>query len=106
MSWRIYYGDWSEWGPDDGPVEDAPGLNVQVIAVTMPGGEVHLVSGHNFYRWEHGRWWGSDDTGLWDYLAQPGWKKVILARTIPDETFGAIRAKAMRDHGLIVDGAP
>lgn len=102
--WRIYYDDGSTWADTDGPVEDAPGLGVVVILVEQA--ESFVIVGHDFYCWhaDQERWWGADQSGVWDYLHRPGWKKVIFGRTVPNEIYGRIHAHAMRDAGMIVGG--
>lgn len=36
IKWIIYYGDKTTWSSEDGSWQDAPALNVQVVAVTDP----------------------------------------------------------------------
>jgi hypothetical protein len=93
--WRLYYDDGSTW---EGPVEAAPGLGVVVVLMTD-----FVIVGHDFYCWhaDQGRWWGADQAGLWDYLQQPGWKKVLFGRTVSNEQYGRIHARAMRDCGMM-----
>ena len=103
ITYRIFYADGSTYSSADGPVEDAPGLGVVVVLIQPDEGESFVIVGHDFYCWhaDQGRWWGADQAGLWDYLQRPGWRKVILGRTVSNGDYGRIHAQAMRDAGMI-----
>jgi hypothetical protein len=102
VAWAVYYDDGTVWHDTDGPVEDTPGLGVVVVSITTDDGSFVIV-GHDQYVWhaDQGRWWGADQAGLWDYLQRPGWRKVILGRTVSNERYGEIHGQAMRDAGMI-----
>lgn len=40
-----------------------------------------LLFDADYYCWREGRWFRCDLYGLFDYLRQPGWKKVLAGRT-------------------------
>jgi hypothetical protein len=98
--WRVYLGDGATWSDEDGDLADAPTLNVQAIAVADERLGRFILSGRDFYWHEHGRWWGGDHFGLWDYLQRPGLKKVAFGRTIRTDAFSRIMARALEDPDL------
>lgn len=89
--WRIYYGSGATYSNLDGPAEEAPALDVIAIVQDFDGRSIiHGGRGNPFigYYWYDGETWCAGDLfGLWDYLAQPGWKRVIFGRTIPGDLF-------------------
>jgi len=99
-TWRVFYADGVTYSDADGPTEDAPGQGVLVIAQADPDVGRELRYGSDFYVWDGGRWLGVDQFGLWDYLARPGWRKVLAGRTVgPREMEEAYRA-ALEDPSL------
>lgn len=98
-AWRIYY-DRGTYGSEDGPVEDAPGQGVLVIAQADEDVGRELRYGHDFYVWNGDRWFGVDQYGLWDYLSHPGWRKVVAGRTVEPRVMEHAYARAMGDSGL------
>lgn len=96
MRWRIYYGDTSIYSDASGDPYDAPPDNVQAIASEAACERgFTLCHSKDFYWWtESDGWYGGDLFGLWDWLRQPGPKKVIFARSIPTDEFKAILARA------------
>ncbi len=97
--WSVYYDDGSVISQDT-PVENTPGRGVLVIAQVL-NGEAYVRWGHDFWWWDGRQWWGADLFGLFDQLSLPGWKKVLFGRTVSNEQFGEVTARAMRDFGLI-----
>lgn len=98
MKWRIYYGDGST--VDAGtPVEEAPTRDVQLIVQADPDVGWAMYHMRDYYVWIGESWLGVDNFGLWDYLARPGWKRVLFGRTLLRQEFASIyeRAKAARD---------
>lgn len=91
LRWRIYYGDGSTWSDRDGPPEQSPALDVQVIVqmdptrVLLHGGSSNPFNGYFWF--EDGLWTIGDLFGLWDYLARPGWKIVRFGRSIDTAQF-------------------
>lgn len=99
--WRIYYGDGSTFSSGDGPPQEAPALNVQAIVRvdTDPNGVGrYVLQGFDYY-WltECDGWYGGDLFGLFDYLAGPGWKRVLFGRSIPGPEFRAAVSAAAHD---------
>ncbi len=96
LTWRVYYGDGTSFDSSDGRPAEAPGRNVQVIVMPDERTGRYLQCMHDFYVWR-GRWVGVDQYGLWDYLADPGWARVLFGRTIEHDTFSRIYQDAKRD---------
>jgi hypothetical protein len=104
MRWRIYYEDGSTFSDRDGDAFHAPPAGVQVIAREDPSSPrgfrlLHGAAGHRdaFY-WKAGDWYGCDMAGLWDHLLMyVGPKAILLGRTIRNEDFYSIKARAMRE---------
>ena len=93
MNYRIYYGDGTAY---DGPVEEAPARNVQLIVQSSQEHGWQALSG-DFYVWRPGHWFAVDHFGLYDYLLEPGWKRVLFGRTLTSEEYNAIWHQAMND---------
>lgn len=70
VQWRIYYGDGATFDSNDGPPQQAPGLDVQVITQRDPelGRKVLTRFDWYYYRFDIREWWGSDAFGLFDQL--------------------------------------
>lgn len=98
LRWRIYYGDGSTFDGRDGPASDAPARDVQMIAVADPDHGWYLVRSTDYYWWlPNDTWNGGDIFGLFDYLIEPGLKRVLFGRTIETARFRAIFDRAMND---------
>lgn len=96
MGWKVYYGDGSTFSGDDGEFSLAPARGVQVIVQDHPGVGMELVTGADYYVWG-GCWRGVDIFGLFDYLIEPGMKKVIFGRTITQDEYNKIMRGANLD---------
>lgn len=98
--WRIYYGDNFTYSDADGPLDQAPKRNVQVIV--YPDSEVGRVvlSLRDFYWLADYGWDGGDIFGLWDYLAQPGSKIVLFGRAVRTSHYRQVLARALSDPGF------
>lgn len=96
MCWRIYYADFSTFSHTDGEVYDAPAWGVIFVTTMLPQWWGRF--GENHYWWTGDRWEGGDYHGLIDYLQQPGPRKVLWGRTIPDEQYSAILNRALHDE--------
>ena len=105
LLWRNYYGDGTTYSNLDGPPELAPGVDLQVIVTTDSENGRCMISGGNagrrddYYWWnpEREEWWVGDLFGLYDYLQQPGWRKVIFGRSLGKEAFKKIWQRALTD---------
>lgn len=75
-SWRIYYDTGETY---DGPIETAPAWGV-IAVVCAPD-----------------VWHGGDYVGLIDYLARPGWKRVLFGRLVPNDVFEKVSGAAAHD---------
>ena len=112
MQWRIYYTDGATYSDADGPLEDAPGLGVLVIAQRDPDAGRELLHRKDYYYHEGGRWVGCDLFGLWDYLGRPGWRKVVAGRNAPYPVYSAVYEAARTDpelpakSALLIDEVP
>ena len=100
MRWRIYYGDGSTWDAEQGAF-DAPTRNVQMVAVADPDHGWYLCRSNDYY-WllPNDTWQGGDIFGLWDYLIEPGAKRVLFGRTITNREFEAILLGAYNDPAI------
>jgi hypothetical protein len=102
MRWRIYYGDGTHYdGPDP---YTAPTRNVQVILTANPdhGWDVCRYDDYYWHLPDLDSWGGGDKFGLFDYLIEPGPKRVLFGRTIANADFQAIFARACADQSLPV----
>lgn len=98
FAWRVYYGDGTVFDPGMGSPYDAPARNVQMVAVADPEHGWYLCRGTDFY-WllDNGGWRGGDIFGLWDYLIEPGPRKVLFGRSVTHDEFEAILLRALND---------
>lgn len=102
MDWKVWYDDGGAVSSEDCSVPDVPTRGVQAIAYPDLATGYRVLSQHDYYWWEHdaGQWFGGDTFGLWDYLAQPGWKKVLFGRSMTDEEYEALLRRASNDSEL------
>jgi hypothetical protein len=97
MAFVIYYSEDVEYS---GPPEDAPARDVQIIVQDNPDVGSELVTSCDYYIWdtylgdEGPRWRGVDLFGMYDYLLRPGWKRILMGRTISGEEYVRIYKKA------------
>lgn len=105
MNWRVYFGDGSTVADVD--PWTVPGLDVQAIVQADEDVGRYVLHGHDFYWWEpeEGQWFGGDHFGLWDYLARPGPRKVVFARSLSNVAYKAILSRALSDPGFPVKSA-
>ena len=97
MSFRVYYSDGSTFAGD--PAE-APGLGVVVIAQDDDDVGRMIMGRWDYYCWHAPQWWGHDLTGLIDCLATPGPNRVLIGRTVSQDDWHAIQARAVSDPGF------
>lgn len=100
LSFIIYYDDGSECLSSDGRLESIPGQGVIVVAQSDSDVGRELLHMKDYYCLDHGRWLGMDTYGLYDYLARPGWKKVLAGRTVPYSVYSSIFGRASTDTRL------
>ena len=99
--WRIYYGDGSTY---DGPVADAPPVDVQCIVKTDVRGspyEVGRLVCHSFdyYIYADDEWLGLNTlVDLVDHVLFRSVGKVLKGRMIPNHMFEAILDRANKDE--------
>ena len=100
MDYQIYYSDKSTY---NGPVETAPTRDVQAVVVVDNSLGWYLQTGSDYYVWadmgDGLRWWGVDIFGLFDYLIDPGWKRVLFGRMTTNARFSEIVRQAKKDFG-------
>lgn len=101
--WVIYYGDGKTYSWLDGSPENAPFWDVQVVIEEDSDKGWRTQSGTKYYCWDDRgdgfRWWGADEVGLMDYLQRPGWKRVLVGRTISNKRFQEIFNRARNEWG-------
>jgi hypothetical protein len=102
--WRIYYGDGAVVSDADSTAYGVSALDVQMIAVADPEHGWYLCRSCDYYWYypETDTWGCGEQFGLWDYLTQPGAKRVLFGRTISNAAFEAILTRAYEDwnkHG-------
>ena len=101
MKYRIYYSDGSTYSDQDGAPEDAPARDVQVIVMEDKYHGWFTQALHDYYVWDDRgqglRWWGVDLFGLYDYMIEPGYKRVLFGRTIERREFDEIMKLAHND---------
>lgn len=102
LKWRIYYGDGTTFSSEDGGPELAPARNVQLIVQGDSEHGWYMQHGTPYYIWrpEQDRWVGVNEDGKFDYLIDPGWKRVLYGRTLTTPEFLALYQLADRDPGF------
>jgi len=96
MNYKVYYADESTY---TGEPWNAPAFGVLVIVEKDPDHGRRLVSAKDYYVWDEKieRWWSVDLIGMVDYLGQPGRKRVLFGRTVPNEEWYRIMRLANED---------
>ncbi len=97
MKWCVYYGDESVFCDGDGLPDCAPARNVQIIAQISREHGWEAVAGNDYYIWRDGRWVGVDKFGLYDYLIDPGWKRVLFGRMLTKEEYNEVWKRVSGD---------
>lgn len=91
MPWKAYYGDGSTATSEEYSPEFVPTRGVQaIVQPDVANGFRILTKDYYFWSTEDERWYAADSFGLWDYLAQPGWKTVLFGRSITESEFDAV----------------
>lgn len=101
MRWRIYYTH-STFDARDGPAYKAPARDVQAIAVADPDHGWYLCRSGDFYWYlpDTDTWNCGDLFGLFDYLIEPGPKRVLFGRTCTHDEFAAVLERAYNDPDI------
>ena len=101
MNWKIYYGDGTTFSDQDGTPFIAPARDVQVIVMNDKNHAWRTQAGNDYYVWDDrgdgARWWGVDQFGMYDYLIDPGYKRVLFGRTVTSNQFDNIFRLASND---------
>jgi hypothetical protein len=97
--WKVFYGDSTTYMGD--PWE-APARDCQMIAVDDPEHGWYLCRSDNYYWYlpATNEWQGGDIFGLFDYLIEPGPKKVLFGRTCSNDEFADCLTRALNDPDL------
>lgn len=96
MRWKIFY-DEGSFGHLDGSPFDAPARGVQVVVQEDPDVGRRLMAQRDFYWWTPDGWFGGDLAGLFDYLAEPGMKRVLFGRYVAYRKYDAAVKAALAD---------
>jgi len=99
MEWKVYFGDGSTYSDEDGPIEEIPKRDCQVIAKKDEETGFYVLSGRDYY-WYDEEWYHGDKFGLYDYLIRPGFKLVLFGRTLSNQEFSDILQRARDDPDL------
>lgn len=109
MNWKIRYGDGSTFSDLDGSAFDAPGLGVVTINVVDPEVGFRVARSADYYCYDPeqftGGWEGVDIFGLWDYLSQPGPRKVVFGRTYQNSVWDEAWQAAKHDPDMPLKSA-
>lgn len=100
LDYTIYYEDESIVTPITCELADTPAFGVLVIVQYDPVSGWYCRTGKDYYCWQVDEWTEVDIFGLWDYLAQPGWKKVLYGRTVPNEKYQKILQQALQEKRI------
>lgn len=101
---RVYYDNGATF---TGPPQETPALGVIAVVQPDPDHGRMLLARWDYYCWhpDPGQWWGHDLFGLWDYLIQPGWRRVLFGRNVTQEVFHQILRRAEADPDFPVRSA-
>lgn len=103
--WKLWYADGSVYSDLDGPAQDAPGWGLLFAVQRDQDHGYRVIAGgqqgiHVDYYWwdrETESWFVGDYIGREDYLALPGWRKVINGRSVLNSVFWARLKLASED---------
>ena len=99
---RIYYDGGYTYA---GKPEIAPAFGVLVIVERSKNFGRILHSNKDYFVWLGKRWLCVDYIGLLDYLAQPGWKKVLFGRMVDDDYYNEVMKVALEDKDFPIKTA-
>ena len=100
--WRIWYDGGGTYANTDGSPYDAPARGIQAIAQAEPAVGRQINAHRDFYWWDEAKqqWFGGDLFGLWDYLIEPGPKKVCFGRSVKNEEYQDVIKRVLADTDL------
>jgi hypothetical protein len=96
--WEILYeGDKTYTSRDEDGVAAAPTRGVLVILQDDADVGWYLQSGGDYYVWLdlNEAWLSVDIFGLFDYLASPGWKRVLFGRMTTNSEYQEVYHRAL-----------
>lgn len=107
MQWRVYYTGGATFSDGDGAPFDAPAVGVQVIVQKEPEIGRYLLAQRDFYWWDAERqfWFGGDQAGFYQYLFQPGPKKVLFGAFVSNAEYQEWIRQAHQDKDFPVKSA-
>lgn len=101
LDWKIYYSDGNIFSSTEGTPWVAPPRDVQVIVILDKDHGWRTQAQTDYYVWDNRgggyTWWGVDIFGLFDYLLDPGFRRVLFGRTIASDEFDKIYKRASND---------
>lgn len=103
--WKLWYAGGAVYSDLDGPPEAAPGWGLLFAVQLDPDHGWRVIAGGqqgihvDYYWWDHetASWFVGDWIGREDYLATPGWKKVINGRSVSGREFRETFKRATAD---------
>jgi hypothetical protein len=94
IRWKVFYEGGKTFSSEDGDVTEAPTRGAQVIVQDQKCNGAEFLTGDDYYGWNKGRWQGYDLFGLYDYLLEPGWKRVLFGRMLKQHEYDKIVKQA------------
>ena len=91
LNFRIYYDGGETY---EGAPENAPAFGVLVIIENDKDSGRRLVMSKDYFCWVGDHWLNTDQIGMWDYLQQPGWKKVLFGRMVDNDYWYSVVKRA------------
>jgi len=92
--YRIYYDGGATY---DGSPENAPAFGVLVVIQKNKDSGRELITSKDYYCWTGNGWLCTDYIGFVDYLAQPGWKRVLFGRMVSNDEWYRVIKQANED---------
>lgn len=93
---KIFYENGSTYSNKVGPIYRAPKKGVVTILVETDNGK-RIEKEHEFYCYFYYGWGGTNQSGLYNYLAEVGYKLVLFGCVIEKAKRDAICKAAMSD---------
>ena len=91
---RIYYDGGSTY---EGAPENAPAFGVLVIIEKDKDSGRRYVMTKDYFCWVGDKWLATDQIGMWDYMQQPGWKKVLFGRMVDNDYWYSVMKRVIAD---------